>query len=1019
MTFTDIFIKRPVLATVISLLILIFGLRAIYDLPVRQYPEVENTVITVTTAYPGASAGLIQGFITTPIQKSVASADGIDYLTSSSSQGVSTIEAHIKLNFDPDKAFTGIMSKVAAVSSQLPKAAEDPVIEKSTGSTVALMYISFSSDKMSPGQITDYISRVVQPKLETVGGVAEAQILGGNTFSMRIWLNPIKMAAFDVTPADVVNALQNNNFQSAAGTTKGEYVAFNINASTGLQNAKDFGNLIVKTSSTGAIVRLRDVSKVELGAQNYDSSVTFNGKKAVFIGITATPSANPLTVITQVRKELPGIEKQFPPSLKAKVVYDATDYIRASIYEVIQTIVEATIIVILVIFLFLGSIRSVIIPVVTIPLSLIGVCSLMLGLGYSLNLLTLLSMVLAIGLVVDDAIVVVENIHRHIEAGLTAFNAAIKGAREIFTPIVAMTITLAAVYAPIGFMGGLTGALFTEFAFTLASAVIISGIIALTLSPMMCSKVLNSQMSQQRFVRFVDKTFNNLKQRYERRVHNTLTYKPVVLVFAAIVLSSCFFLYINTQSELAPEEDQSALFISATAPKYANIDYVEHFTEQFDKIFESFPATKDYFIVNGMGAVNNVIAGMILKPWDQRSMSQQALNKPVQNDLHQIAGLKAVAFPLPSLPVGNNGLPVQFVITSTSGYPLIFQYMQKIQDAAMKSGMFMFVDSSLKFNNPQVEVNINRNKAADLGLNMQDIGQALAINYGGNYINYFDMDGRSYEVIPQALRKFRYNPGMINNIYLRSATGQLFPLSTIVSLKQTVQPNALTQFQQLNSATLQGMVMPGRTLGEALTYLQNQAQKILPKDFGYDYSGQSRQYVEEGSALVVVFFFSIIVIFLVLAAQFESFRDPLIIIITVPMAICGALIPLNLGLATINIYTQVGLITLIGLISKHGILMVDFANKLQINEGLSKREAIERSAGIRLRPILMTTFAMVLGVMPLLIATGAGAVSRFDIGLVIATGMSIGTLFTLFVLPTMYMYIARDRQPKPAELPAQ
>lgn len=1008
MQFTDIFIKRPVLATVISLLILLLGLRALYDLPVREFPKVENTVITVTTAYPGANAELIQGFITTPLEKAIASADGIDYLTSTSSQNVSVIKANIKLNFNPETAFTGIMSKVAAVKNQLPKAAEDPVIAKDTGSQVALMYMGFNSHEMTPGQITDYISRVVQPKLETISGVAQAQILGPNTFAMRIWLEPARMAALNVTPIEIVTALQNNNFQSAAGQTKGEYVAYNINATTGLKTAKEFRRMIIK-SENGSIVRLGDVAKVELGSQYYDASVTLNGKKAIFIGITATPSANPLSVITKVREALPNIESEFPASLKASVVYDATNYIRASIHEVIQTIAEATVIVIIIIFLFLGAFRSVIIPVITIPLSLIGVCSLMLLLGYSINLLTLLALVLAIGLVVDDAIVVVENVHRHIEEGMSRFDAAIKGAREIATPIIAMAITLAAVYTPIGFMQGLTGALFKEFAFTLASAVIISGIIALTLSPMMCSKALPSAGGQGKFASMLDNRFNRLRSFYQRRLHNVLKYRPVTVVFAITVLISCYFLYANTQKELAPEEDQSALFVSATAPKYANIDYVEHFTKEFSKIFSSFSATKDFFIINGMGDVNNVIAGVILKPWNDRKMSQQAMNKPLQEKLRQVTGLQSVAFPLPSLPIGDDGLPVEFVVNTTSNFEQLFQSTQQLLNAARKSGLFLFVTSSLKFNNPQIDITINRNKAADLGLDMQTIGQSLAANFGGNYINYFALQGRNYEVIPQMLRKIRYNPDAINHIYLRSANGQMISLSTIANFKQTVQPNALTRFQQLNSATIQGLVMPGRTIGDALAFLQQEAKKTLPKTMNFDYAGESRQYIEEGNALIIAFFFAIIIIFLVLAAQFESFRDPLVVIISVPMAICGALIPLNLGLATINIYTQVGLITLIGLISKHGILMVDFANKLQLFEGLSKFEAIEKAASIRLRPILMTTAAMVFGVLPLILASGAGATSRFNIGLVISTGMLIGTLFTLFVVPTMYTLISKQK----------
>lgn len=1006
MNFTDIFIKRPVLAMVISLLIFLLGLRAIFDLPVSEYPKLENTVITIYTAYTGASSQVVQGFVTTPIQKSVAGADGIDYLTAESTQGLSTIKAYIKLNYDPNTAFTDIMSKVAAVRSDLPEDARDSEITKDTGSTIALMYIGFSSDAMTPGQITDYIIRVVQPKLQTVSGIAEARILGGNTFAMRVWLNPKKMAAYNVTPQDIDTALLQNNFQSAPGKIKGELVAFNINAATDLHDEKQFQQLVVK-STNNTLIRLQDVATVKLGSEDYDTSVIFNGKKAVFVGIYPTPTANPLSLIDEVRKVLPDIKKNLPPGLDGQVVYDATKYIRASINEVIKTIIEATVIVILVIFLFLGALRSVTIPVVTIPLSLVGVCTFMLFLGYSLNLLTLLAMVLAIGLVVDDAIVVVENIHRHIEEGMKPFDAAIKGAREIATPIIAMTLTLAAVYTPIGFMGGLTGSLFKQFAFTLAGAVIISGIIALTLSPMMCSKVLSATVNKTRMVNFIERNSDRLKQFYQRRLHAVLDYRLVTVLFAVVVLISCYFLFVGSTRELAPEEDQSVLFILSNAPEYSNIDYVTTFTNSFNKIFESLPETQDYFIINGAGG-SDVFGGDILKPWDERQRTQMEITPILQEKFDQVAGLKTAVFPRPSLPVGDNTLPIQFIITSTGDFKSLYEISHAMEQAALKSGLFLFIDNSLKYDKPELQVNINRSKAGELGVNMQDIGNALAVGLGGDYINLFSVAGQSYQVIPQVLRNFRLTPEQVGNIYVKTASGNLVPLSTVISTQISVQPNSLTQFQQQNAAQLIGLMTPGITLGEALNFLQQKANEILPRGMGYDYAGQSRQFVQEGSALIYSFFFAIIVIFLVLAAQFESFRDPFIVLISVPMSICGALIPLYLGAATINIYTEVGLITLIGLISKHGILMVDFANKLQIKEGLKVRAAIEKAASIRLRPILMTTAAMVVGVFPLIFASGAGAKSRFDIGLVIATGMFIGTMFTLFVVPTMYTLIAKD-----------
>lgn len=1010
MKFTDLFIKRPVLSIVVSMLIFLFGINSIYKMQIRQYPKMENTVITIMTGYPGADAELIAGFITTPLESAVASAEGIDYMTSSSQQGLSTITLNIKLNFDPQIAFTDVMSKVQQTLNQLPKESQQPVILKKSDSSTALMYISLDSKDMTPQQITDYATRVVQPQLQTVDGVAKADILGGQTYSMRIFMNPIKMAALNVTPADVSAVLASNNFLTAAGSTKSEYVAINVTAKTDLNNVEEFERLIVK-SDKGSIIRLRDIAKVELGSQNYDSSVTFNSKKAVFISITPTPTANPLTVINDARKLFPSIVREFPPSLTGTIVYDATAFIRASIHEVMETIIEAAVIVIIVIFLFLGSVRSVLIPVVTIPLSLVGVCTLMLILGYSINLLTLLAFVLAIGLVVDDAIVVVENVHRHLEEGKTPFESAIIGAREIATPVIAMTITLAAVYAPIEFMSGLTGALFKEFAFTLASAVIISGVIALTLSPMMCSKILSEEATSGKFAIFLDEFFNKLKRVYQNALHSLLDTREMMLLLAGVVILMLPYLYSNTAAETAPDEDQGFFFVMATAPQYATLDYIEAYTKPFDAIYKSFPETENYFTVN----MSQPISGMVLKPWDQRKKSQFALKQPLQNKLSKIAGLNAFAIVPPPLPGGGGGPAVQFVVKTTNDFQSLMDVSNKLTEKARNSGLFIYIDNSLKFNQPQVEFSINRAKASEMGLDMRALGSSLTSALSGNYINYFNLEGRSYQVIPQLARKFRLTIEQLGQIYVKTLNGTMVPLSTVITPTEKTQPNAATHFQQLNSATIQAVMMPGKTLGQGLEFLQKAAQEVLPKGFTYDYGGESRQFMQEGSALIFAFLFAIVVIFLVLAAQYESFRDPLIVLISVPMSICGALIPLNLGVATINIYTQVGLITLIGLISKHGILIVDFANHLQREKNLDKRAAVEESAGIRLRPILMTTAAMVFGVIPLLIASGAGAASRFDIGLVISTGLLIGTCFTLFVVPTLYTYLAEDHRHKPNE----
>ncbi len=1005
MTFTDLFIKRPVLALVVSLFILLFGLNSISTMQIRQYPRMDNTVITITTSYPGADADTIAGFITTPLEAAVASTEGVDYMTSSSVQGLSTITLNIKLNFSPQIAFTDVMSKVQQTINKLPPQAQQPVILKSSDASTPLMYISLDSQKMTRQQITDYAIRVLQPQLQTVDGVSNAQILGDATYAMRIFLDPVRLAALQVTPEEVAQVLARNNFLTAAGNTKSEYVALNVTAKTDISTPEEFGNLIVRHKNN-ALVRLKDVSRIVLGSKNYDSSVTFDGKKAVFIAISPTPTANPLTVIQDVRKMFPELTREFPPTLKGTIVYDATDFIRASINEVIHTIFEAALIVILVIFLFLGSLRSVIIPVVTIPLSLIGVCTLMLFLGYSINLLTLLAFVLAIGLVVDDAIVVVENVHRHIEEGQTPFKAALLGAREIALPVIAMTITLAAVYAPIGFMTGLTGALFKEFAFTLASAVIISGIVALTLTPMMCSKILTHDANHNRFAQFLDKCFDGLKHHYQRGLHHLLDNRIVVVIFAAVVFLMLPYLYNNTPKETAPEEDQGFFFVVSSAPQYATLDYIETYTKPFKNIYTSFPETAHFFNINQSAPVS----GMVLKPWDKRTRTQFALKKALQDKLDTIPGLKSFAIIPPALPGGGGGTPVQFVIKTTNDFKTLFDVSNELIEKARQSGLFVYLDNSLKFNQPEMEFNINRAKAAYLGLDMQAIGSSLSQALSGNYVNYFNLQGRSYEVIPQLQRRSRLTLEQLRAIHVRTTNGTMVPLATVIDAHQTIQPNAVAHFQQLNSATIQGVMMPGTTLGQGLAFLQEHANQALPKGYSYDFGGQSRQFMQEGNTLLFAFFLAIVVIYLVLSAQYESFRDSLIILISVPMSICGALIPLNLGAASINIYTQVGLITLIGLITKHGILIVDFANHLQQTRNFNRREAVEAAAAIRLRPILMTTAAMVFGVLPLLIAQGAGAVSRFDIGVVIATGLLIGTLFTLFVVPTIYTYLASDHR---------
>ncbi len=1009
--FTDLFIRRPVLATVVSLLILLVGAMAGFKLQIRQFPQTSNTTITITTTYPGAAADVIKGFITTPIEQAVASAEGIDTLVSTSQQNVSTITLNLRLDANPDRAMADTLSKVNQVRGLLPREANDPVIVKQTGQGFALMYMSFNSSVMTASQITDYLTRVVQPRLQTVDGVANAQILGGQVFAMRIWLNPTKMAALGVTPNDVRAALAANNFTSAPGEVKSDYTQVSVNALTSLDSAKAFGKLVIAAHGD-ALVRLGDVARIELGPQSSDSSSVFDGLKAVFIGIYGTPEANPLTVIDGVRAIMPSIENQLPPGLNAAIAYDSTKFIRASIYEVAKTLAEAAAIVIVVIFLFLGNLRATFIPIVTIPLSLVGVMIALLALGYSINLLTLLALVLGIGLVVDDAIVVVENIHRHIEDGMRPFDAAIRGAHEIALPVVAMTITLAAVYAPIGFVSGVTGALFREFAFTLAGAVVVSGFIALTLSPMMCSKLLRHDTGEHWFGRLVDRTFEGLRRAYQRRLHSTLNFRALTLLILVGVLALTAVMYMSTPRELAPEEDQGILLSLVKAPQVGNLDYIEKATQKLWSEVRGIPEVDHLFVINGFPSVRAGFAGILLKPWDRRERSQKQILTELGPKFLAVPTAQVQAFSPPALPGSTGGAPMQFVIRTTGDYATLADVALKMQQAARESGLFLFTDVDLKFDTPQYQFKVDADKANRIGVNMADVGTALATMLGGNYVNLFNLYGRSYQVIPQAPREFRLTPEWLTRYQLRTSNGELVPLSAVASVTEKVQPNALTSFQQLNSATLSGVPFPGRTLGEALDYLKAKSKEIFPEGYSYDFQGDSRQFEQEGNALVYVFMFALIVIYLVLAAQYESFRDPLIILIALPTALFGALLPLNvggfLGFASINIYSQIGLVTLIGLISKHGILMVDFANRLQEREGLPRRKAIEEAAAVRLRPILMTTAAMVVGMLPLILASGAGAKSRFTIGVTIFAGMAVGTLFTLFVTPMVYTFLARD-----------
>jgi multidrug efflux pump len=1010
MKFTDIFIRRPVLATVVSLLILAIGLRALFSLPVLQYPRTQNAVVTVTTSYPGADPDVIAGFITTPLEGAIAQANGIDTMTSTSTSGSSVITVNLRLNWDSGKALTEISAKVNSVSNQLPSGAQQPVLTLKVGQTIDSMILGFRSSIIAPNQITDYLVRVVQPKLQAIEGVQTAEFMGAKKFALRAWLDPQKLASYQLTASDVTNAMANNDYIAGIGSTKGQMVQVNLTASTNLHSVAEFRELVVKQAG-GAVVRLKDVADISLGSDDYETATTFGDKPAIVMGIQVAPTANLLEVASRVRAAFPAIRDALPAGLNGEILYDSTNFVNSSISEVVHTLAEALAIVTLVVFAFLGSWRSVLIPLIAIPLSLVGTFMVMLVLGFSINLLTLLALVLAIGLVVDDAIIVVENVERHLAEGMNPFDAAIAAARELASPIIVMTIVLVAVYVPLGFQGGLTGALFTEFAFTLAGAVTISAIVALTLTPMMASRLLVPQSQLGRidrwFVHAIEKVLGAVTRRYESLLRGSLDYLPVTAVFAALVLTSIGFLYAGSKSELAPDEDQGIVLGMATSAPNATLQQRQMFGEKIRQNMAQAPETAITFEID---SETQSIFGHVLKPWDQRKRTAMALQSVDQTIFDRSAGLKTVAFMMPPLP-GAQGLPIQFVIETTDGFDRLDEVARAFLEKANASGKFIFLDSDLKLDKKQATIVLDRDKVAQIGLKLSDVGGALSALVGGNYVNWFSLDGRSYKVIPQVQQKFRLTEDQILDAYIKTGDGSMVPLRTVASIQEKTVPESLTHFQQVNAATISGVAYPGVTTGEALQNLREIAKDVLPQGYSVDYGGQARQFVQESGGMAMTFLFAILIIFLTLAAQFESFRDPVVILISVPMSIAGALIFIFLGVggASLNIYTQVGLITLIGLIAKHGILMVEFANEQQ-DHGLSKHDAIVAAATIRFRPILMTTAAMVLGVAPLIAATGAGAVSRFNMGLVIATGLSIGTLFTLLVVPAFYMLIAKERR---------
>jgi multidrug efflux pump len=1018
MKLTDLFIRRPVIAIVFNLVIVIAGIQAIRSLNARQYPRSENAAITVTTTYVGANAELVRGFITTPLERVISAADGIDYIESESKQNVSTIKARLRLNYDATRALSEIGSKVDQVRGDLPPEAEVPVITiESADSALASAYLSFSSEALKQNEITDYLVRVVQPRLSAIEGVQRADILGARTFAMRIWLKPDRMAALNVSPAQIREALSRNNYQAAVGQTKGSLVQVNLTANTDLRSVKEFQQLAVREQD-GAVIRLGDVADVVLGAEDYDAAVNFNGQTAVFIGVWALPNANSLDVIERVRRELASLQKEIPDQIQARIAFDATSYVRDAISEVETTLAETLLIVVVVIFLFLGSLRSVLVPVVAIPVSLIGAVFLMQVFGFTVNLLTLLAIVLSVGLVVDDAIVVVENVERHLREGMRPIDAALHGVRELVGPIIAMTITLAAVYTPIAFQGGLTGSLFREFALTLAGAVAISGIVALTLSPVMSAYLLRGGREERGLSGRINRAFDRIRSIYARSLERSLRSRG--LIYAAWIVVSVLALVMFTQApkELAPAEDQGYIFGVVNSPANSTLDQLTPSTREVNRTVMSIPESQFTFqITNPSGG----FWGVVFKPWQERERSAFEILPEAQAKVSAISGIQTFPIIPPALP-GGGQFPVEFIIASTAESSEILGFAQKLQQKATASGLFAFPPLiDVKIDQPSSEIELDRDKVAEMGLDLQTVGRDLGSAVGGNYVNRFSIGGRSYKVIPQILRSERLNPEQLNDVYVTGPGGQLVALASIAKLRDSVTPRSLNRFQQLNAVKISGVAT--RPLDQALGYLEGEAAKILPQGYSIDYTGESRQLRTEGNKFLPAFLLALVLIFLVLAAQFNSFRDPFVILAgSVPLGMFGAMVMIFLKMpnptipyftdgwtTTLNVYSQVGLVTLVGLVAKNGILIVEFANKLQ-EQGRTKLEAVRSAAVTRLRPILMTSVATVFGHFPLTLVSGPGAEARNSIGLVLVAGMTIGTVFTLFFLPAIYVLIARDHR---------
>ncbi|WP_373817918.1 efflux RND transporter permease subunit [Glaesserella sp.] len=1019
MKFTDIFIKRPVLAVCISLLITILGLQSISSLQVREYPEMTISIVTVEVNYSGADSSLMQALITSQIEEAVAQADNIDYMTSSSSPSTTTVTAKMKLNTDPNAALSDISAKVNAIRSNLPSEADDPSISVSTGSMDQMMFIRFVSDELNSSQVTDYINRVVKPQFFTVNGVSSVDVFGGSTFGLRIWLDPDKMAAYNLSGATVLSSLNANNLQTAAGNANGYYTIYKNKVESTTPSVAELENVTISTTSDGQQIKLKDVATVELDKSSDSARSTADGKDAVVLAVTAATTANTLTVAKNIYPMFEQLQKNLPASIDGQIMYDKTIAINSSIVEVVKTIGEATVIVLVVIILFLGSLRAMVVPVITIPISLIGVLFILQMMGFSINLLTLLALILAIGLVVDDAIVVLENVERHVKEGKTPFDAAIIGTREIALPVISMTITLAAVYSPMALMTGVTGSLFKEFALTLAGAVVISGIAALTLSPMMSSRVLKAHKEGEegRFVQFIHRMLDKMTSCYTNMLTMVMSVRRFMLIFAIAIFTTLPFLFNSLSTEVAPTEDRGVVIGFSTGPSNTNLDYTQEALKPFEEKVRQIPEVSAVMNVAGFNGYNSAFTVISLKDWNDRDRSQVQISQDVAALGKDVVAMNVNAISFPEISTGESGLPFSVVITSANDYSKLAEVAADFLKKAQASGQFFFSSLDLKFDTVTMNMTFDREKMGTYGVTMQQVSNSLGAFLSGATITRVDIDSRAYQIVSQAVRQDRLNPEDLMKYYVTTSSGASIPLGSFVKMELTTQPSKLSRMNQLNSATISGVV--SGSIGDAVNWAKAELDRSLPQGYQYDFLSEARQYVQEGNAMMFTFALAVVIIYIVLAIQFESWRDPLVILVSVPLAISGALLVMNIlgiqGVAgsTLNIYSQVGLITLVGLITKHGILMCEVAKEEQLLHGKSRSEAIFHAATIRLRPIMMTTAAMIAGLIPLLYAAGAGAVARFSIGMVIVAGLGIGTLFTLFVLPVIYTFLASEHKPLP------